>query len=128
MTALAATFLDAVYTIVVVLGALGVLVYAEYDQHRKPHRFAVTYRRSHVTSTDRRWRWYLHPQFTPDAVDVIVGAGRPSLAGWSRTYLGAMRAASRSRRLLEAELVRDRRAFLTQLHTDRLSGGNQELG
>lgn len=104
--------------VAVALGAvlLMLIVIAELDR-RAPHNFAIRLVRSHLTSRRGRgrWRWYLHPAFTPNAVDVIIGADRAALAGWARTPFGALYAARRSRRRLEHEIDRDRAGFLALL-------------
>lgn len=111
---------------------LAILVIAEIDRNSRPHRFGIALRSSHLAQRRGRWRWYLHPLFTPDAIDRIVGEGRPALAGWARTYPGAYLTATRARRRLEAAFKADRRRFVAMLH-DRgidqadLSAGNQGL-
>jgi hypothetical protein len=107
-----------ILTVVAVIAGLAMLTYAELDrQPVRPRRFGIGLRRSHLQGDVRRpWRWQLIALYTPDAIDVVVGTGRPTrLSGRTRTYVGAVHAARRARRHLEEELDRDRAELVARL-------------
>lgn len=104
-----------------VVGAVLVIIAGERDRARShPHRFGIGIRGSHLRGTvDRPWRWMLHPLYSPDAIDVLIGTARDTaLSGRTRTHLGAMYAGHRARKHLEHDLELDREEFVRLLHPD----------